>query len=108
MIDQVDNIDDIQTGDTPAKSINGQVTTDLKASVMQKVASELLELEDRLYDTVAGNIAYYEAIGAVMEKYMECQSRQWRHGWAINTKWLEESQNELLRRLRDIRASILS
>ena len=103
MTDQVDNVEQTTVTASSAEFSEVEAANDPQAEAMMNMRQQLLNLEDRLYDIVAGNIAYYEAIGALLEKYLGEQSRQWRHGWAINTKWLEEGQNALLAEMAEVR-----
>ena len=106
MTDQVDNVEETTVKASSAEFSEVEAANDQQAEATMKLRKQLLDLEDRLYDIVAGNMAYYEAIGALLEKYLGEQSRQWRHGWAINTKWLEDGQNALLAEMAEVRKAL--
>ncbi len=71
-----------------------------------EVATQLLDLQDQLYDVIAANHFYYEAVESIVTRYNDCIDRKTHHGWAMTSAWLESSQQTILQTLGDIRLNL--
>ncbi|TQV86081.1 hypothetical protein FKG94_00535 [Exilibacterium tricleocarpae] len=73
-----------------------------------KAARQLLDLQDQLYDIIAANHFYYEAVESIAARYDESIDRKTQHGWATTSAWLENSQHNILQTVEDIRRTLVA
>ena len=80
----------------------------LKAGITRsKAAKQLLDLQDQLYDIVAANHFYYEAVESIAARYNDSIDSRTLHGWGTTSAWLETSQQTILQKLENIRLCLV-